>query len=244
MSAKGGGSLATFLFSIPLAAIPLMAIFGIPQFAPVVAGPDSGAADEENGYRSRASDLLRPYEDRELSQPLSDAPAYDGGGVDLGEPGGAYRDSNGSQLRRPEGFPEESQHGDAAPFDGASGPDAIAGHTAESHNPWSDDSSLVGSVEPESTSSPPVTTSLTWREASRQLAEMGIEDYHLERGGADGSFLFVCSFAPAGAAHVTMRFEAESNDPLLAVADVLGQVDRWLRQRYAQSRDADAAPAP
>jgi hypothetical protein len=240
MSAKGGGSLATFLFSIPLAAIPLMAIFGIPQFAPVVAGPDSGAAVEDE-YRNRASDILRPYEDRELSQPLSDAPAYDGGGAQLGEPGGAYRDLAQSQQRRPEGFPEESTPGDAAPFDGSSGRDAIASNAAESHDPWSDDSDRSARLEPESATSTPGSATLTWREASRQLAEMGIEDYHLERGGADGSFLFVCSFAPAGAAHVTMRFEAESDDPLHAVADVLGQVDRWLRQRYAQSRDGGAS---
>ena len=32
MSSRGGSSFGTLLFSVPLAAIPLMAIFGIPQF--------------------------------------------------------------------------------------------------------------------------------------------------------------------------------------------------------------------
>lgn len=228
MSAKGGGSLATFLFSIPLAAIPLMAIFGIPQFAPVVAGPNAGEDSQspDGDYRSRAADLLRPYEDLELSQPLSDAPAYKAGGVNLGDPQESYRDSDNSLDHRPQGFPEQSALDEAPQFDAA----------IESHDPWADDAGLDASAAADSAAAPPASTSLTWREASRQLAEMGIEDYHLERGGADGAFLFVCSFAPAGAAHVTMRFEAESGDPLLAVADVLGQVDRWLRQRYAQSR--------
>jgi hypothetical protein len=238
MSAKGGGSLATFLFSIPLAAIPLMAIFGIPQFAPVVAGPDSDAADEDD-YRSRASDMLRPYEERELSQPLSDAPSYDGGGVDLGAPDESYRDSGNPLERRPQGLAEESAPGEAPQV--GSREMELSG----TMDPWSDDIDLSDSVVDATAATHPAATSLTWREASRQLNEMGIEDYHLERGGADGAFLFICSFAPAGAAHVTMRFEAESEDPLLAVADVLGQVDRWLRQRYAQSRDAGSvAPAP
>lgn len=236
MSAKGGGSLATFLFSIPLAAIPLMAIFGIPQFAPVVASPDAGTAETEKDYRSRAADLFRPYEERGLSQPLSDAPPYEEGLAELGEP----LETTGSPERRPEGFPDESATADAPQIDGAAERSASEpGGTADTHDPWGEKVD-AGAATDASSAAPPAATSLTWREASRQLREMGIEDYHLERGGTDGSFLFVCSFAPAGAAHVTMRFESESEDPLLAVADVLGQVDRWLRQRYAESRNVTA----
>ena len=37
MQARSGNPLATLMLSLPLMAIPLMAVFGVPQFVPVVA---------------------------------------------------------------------------------------------------------------------------------------------------------------------------------------------------------------
>ena len=231
MSAKGSSPLTTFLFSIPLAAIPLMAIFGIPQFAPVVASPDD--ADEYTAphssrnpdHRRRAADLMQPYDNRGLAQPLSDAPdfdARDGAAVDLG--GGS---ESFESFDRPAGSPRSASTSQATPFGGDDPFQADSG--------WSDPGRTN---ETPPAGAPPAASRLTWRQAASLLSEMGIDDYHLEPGAEEGSFLFVCSLSPAGASNVTMRFEAESEDPLLAVSDVLGQVDRWLKQRYAQSRNA------
>ena len=79
---------------------------------------------------------------------------------------------------------------------------------------------------------------MTWRAATRRLQELGIDNYHLERGQSFESFLFVCSFEPAGTTNVIMRFEAEADEPLAALSDVLEQIDRWLRQTFAESRQA------
>lgn len=241
MSAKGGSPLTTFLFSIPLAAIPLMAIFGIPQFAPVVASPDdaddydASSESRDPDYRRRASDLMQPYDDRGLAQPLSDAPNYDAGDatdVDLGGGSDSFE-----SFDRPAGLPDSAAGTAAAPF----GEDASGGESASRTDPFQSDSAWSdegGTNAALSAAAPPAAGRLTWRQASSLLSEMGIDDYHLEPGAEDGTFLFVCSLSPAAASNVTMRFEAESEDPLLAVSDVLGQVDRWLKQRYAQSRDA------
>jgi hypothetical protein len=77
---------------------------------------------------------------------------------------------------------------------------------------------------------------LNWREAARELDELGIQDYHLERGTDAQTFLFVCSFTPGDSPHVTLRFEAEAQEPLAAVSNVLDQVNVWLRRRFAASR--------
>jgi hypothetical protein len=57
----------------------------------------------------------------------------------------------------------------------------------------------------------------------------------LERGSAEGTFLFVCVFSPGDTPHVTHRFEAEAEDPLIAVNRVVQQIDQWLRNRFAAS---------
>ena len=77
--------------------------------------------------------------------------------------------------------------------------------------------------------------SLTWRQASQRFSEWGVDNYHLERGATEGTFLFVCMYSPSHAPHVTHRFEAEADEPLLAVNQVIGQIDRWMQQRFANS---------
>ena len=102
-------------------------------------------------------------------------------------------------------------------------------------HPIADQSGLMAtsSVRTNPTSQPAVANSLSWQAASRKLTELGIEKYHLERGQNEGAFLFVCLFTPGDAPNVTHRFEAEAADPLQAVNQVLGEIDRWLQQRYA-----------
>jgi hypothetical protein len=76
-------------------------------------------------------------------------------------------------------------------------------------------------------------TALTWRDAARELNDRGIENFRLVRGHDAESFLFVCTLVPGDNPHVTMQFEAEANEPLAAVSDVLNQVEVWLRNRFA-----------
>lgn len=83
---------------------------------------------------------------------------------------------------------------------------------------------------------------LSWQDAANRLADLGIENYHLESGANPGTFLFVCLYRPAATPSVTHRFEAEGNDPLVAVNQVITKVNEWIAGNYATQAYSNAAP--
>ncbi|MFG0332139.1 MAG: hypothetical protein ACF8TS_02150 [Maioricimonas sp. JB049] len=93
-------------------------------------------------------------------------------------------------------------------------------------------------------SRPATANSLTWKQAVRQLNELGIDTYHLERGSQPETFLFVCLFSPGDDPRVTQWFEAEASEPLDAVADVLRQIEQWLQRRFGERREAAPVNMP
>lgn len=287
MGAKTGNSLATFLLSIPIAAVGLMAIFGVPEFAPLNASPDENVVVRDP-YESHARSEWQEG-DRGSSAPYYGSPPAHGRDQGLHFENENHT-GNGSAwpLRPPAGelreeFGRTSHSGDRERFESESrGPGPYGGRAgAESGNaPDAErDSRLPGQPSrdgrdvrsdglPRYSAGSSASTSLSdgqrpfpvgreggalahtsddsrkvrpdqlvsWREASRRLAEMGIGNYHLERGADEHSFLFVCLFTPGGAPHVTHRFEAEDEDPLVAVNRVLRQIARWQQRRFAEER--------
>ena len=226
MSATPGGSFATLLLVIPLAAIPLMAIFGIPEFAHVTASEDSSALgivrrpsedrrpDQNTAteYQDRAADLFAPQE-------------HDRGQSAIAAP------SSGSQFRiLASSGPEPAEPDDSVRFASAHAQRPSPRPTPTSTRQPAAAQDLAGQLVGATASG------LTWRDASRRLEEIGITDYRLERGHQVDQFLFVCRFSPGSDPRVVQRFEAESSQPLAAVEDVLTQVESWLQYRYVESR--------
>jgi hypothetical protein len=231
MSTKQGGSLATLLLAIPLAAIPLMAVFGIPEFThlsaatPEASPPDlvrqptisfdppadsTATSDERN--RRAAADLLSPAPDR-TSQHSAGQEQIGWGDVPMAttaEP--VARTAAPAQPAQTQPSPRPMQTAAPQP--------------------------LIRTLEgADATPAPAATaTGLTWREATRRLEEVGITDYRLERGDMSDRFLFVCRFSPGGDERIVQRFEAEAAEPLEAVENVLAQVESWLQHRFADSR--------
>ena len=74
---------------------------------------------------------------------------------------------------------------------------------------------------------------LTWQEASNRLTDLRVSKYHLESGSTPGQFLFVCLFNHPTAPQVIHRFEAEGNDPLVAVNQVITKLDQWIAEESA-----------
>jgi hypothetical protein len=185
--------------SIPLAAIPLMAIFGIPRFAPVVASPQP--ADGHDAF-DLPVDLGTEEQEPEsigAAEPWSnsgnDAPLYD---------------------------PAEDQ---SAPVEfGPSAPTGMQDSDGLANRPQSLDSSAASRS---STATPPATGQLSWRDAARRLDELGVHDFQLRPGTQPDTFLFACAIAPNGDRRVVRRFESESADPLTAVGEVLTQIKEW-----------------
>lgn len=305
MGAKIAGFLATLMLSIPLAAIGLMAVFGIPQLVPANGGPTSAKDTVIRGVRD-AFNWGNPADPQpeQVSRSMEDAPHFGdtepvSHSPDSRDTGSPFAD--GSYSGRPQmgGFPSGARLADeryasnvlnSTPdraFDSTPARSSGSHRDASSRGPfansqastqpprhWSETPGMR--VDPATTSaalrdpsgsfarpdfnSPTTRTStsleqdpsaeklgqaalLTWRQASLRLTELGVKNYHLERGAAEGTFLFVCLFSPGDAPHVVHRFEAEADDPLIAVNRTLQQVDNWMRSRYAAANFPSKTPS-
>ncbi|MBT4867088.1 MAG: hypothetical protein HON53_18445 [Planctomycetaceae bacterium] len=71
----------------------------------------------------------------------------------------------------------------------------------------------------------------TWREVVSRLNSLGIRDYRLSAGKQPNEFHFSCFFSPKENPRVTHRFEAQADEPLLAVQQVLTQIDQSQNRR-------------
>lgn len=188
MSSKAGSSIGAFLLSLPVSAMLLMMVFGIPRFAP--------GTNAESGW-----DQARQFFSR----------------------------LRGESNRAPdEMFGEYPPPPSRVPMDDPFAPvSRVGGSTAEAPR-WG--TSPASGTPPAREA---LGAALTWTEARRRLTELGIDQFHLEPGLQRDHYLFVCLFSPGDDPRVTHRFEAEAADPLMAVQDVLSQIDGWLSQRYA-----------
>lgn len=270
MSTKAGSSFATFLLSVPVAAVGLMAVFGIPQFTQVIASPDETLVvrdpyEAQPRYGAHVDgDMHGRYADGDAprhgdSSRGGEAPRYDGregfrsydGTTSAGDGTRdrfSPRPPGASAISSPQGPSDDPYNVPQRPMPMGEHRQFAESSRQEPH--WAADSrasSNTNSTPPSSIpprfgstpddrlipTSEPVPPALSWREASHKLAEMGIDHYHLERGVGEQSFLFVCLFTPRDAPHVTHRFEAETDDPLTAVNQVIGQIDTFLTGRFA-----------
>jgi hypothetical protein len=287
----------TLLMLIPMTAVPMMAIFGIPQFFPVSASPSARTSETlASGQilerRVGQSDALL-IRDVSTSKPAS---------IDLFEPydasdqpgrtqsGGVVANASSSELERrrrswrdPVGgspstrtevsfrttstaTPPEDRVRNAKPsaatspsrgstnstpqnepsFSGQAAipPQAVSLQTSDrrmatdsSEEVLSDGISAgrysrlasrghENSTESLSASSAQTET-LTWQQAVDRLNELGIRTFRLTPDSSQNGYRFVCLVTSIDDPRISRRFEAESIDPLVAVADVLAQVENW-----------------
>lgn len=209
MSANNGSSFATLLLAMPLTAIALMGVFGVPQFASVIASP------------GREELIRRPDDSRYREDPFDSAPIYGESESTLIRDDSVDVRSAGSSRT---GWENRGERNSLPSFRDA------ALRAEESPGP-----DRSRQAPPAMDSNASTNSQLDWRTASRRLSELGIQRYHLERGSTPDTFLFVCLLTPGDNPQVTHRFESENVDPLQAVNTVLIQVDQWLQQRYARN---------
>ena len=237
MSARIGQSLATLFVGMPLACGALAAIFGIPQFAPVIASPD------DQSVVRHPHQLARGSVDDEFASSVGDASDWfeDAPPFEAAHSTEANHTRNAAPVQaRPASssawFDEDSSAVTAHQGSDRYGQPVAAATTALESEAYAATSDRAEAIAFSDAGTPaPQRATLTWREASLKLTELGIQKYHLERGHESGMFLFVCMFSPGDDPHVLHRFEAESPDPLVAVNAVIAQVDEWLQDRYASA---------
>ena len=224
-------TIAAFLMSIPLSAIGLMAVFGIPQMAPgslLQKGLGQGSAQEDDVLRGDyfEDDEEAPASRRRRSRSSgrseaeASAPAFD-------EADSSDRSEVASRSGRGPAWNDRNEETSA---EGGVNPFASRTRTSP---PGREDSFDTAEAEMPRERITNPRTNLTWKSARNRLTELGVTHFHLERGSTDDSFLFVCMFSPGDDPRVTRRFEAEAPEPLAAVDGVLGQIDTWMQRRFA-----------
>jgi hypothetical protein len=237
MSSSNQGSFSTFLLSLPLAGVAFMAMFGVPQFAPVMAHNNDEElvrGDRRRGERG-SRDEEDVFSDFDQASPFENAPQF-------GSARSSEQASEGGMASgwatQPAADPGRHEYGRQQVVQAPQSTQQFQQQPLATPE-WARGAEQAPAVESRNTLQGTQATSSTrelldWHAASRKLNEIGIEKYHLEPGEEEGSFLFVCLFTPASSPNVTRRFEAEARDPLHAVNAVLAQIDDWLKQQYAQ----------
>lgn len=260
MRSRTRHSLSTLVFLVPLLGVPLMAIFGIPQFVPVIA---SSVSEESTPYRlpkrgrgvgESAAPLLSVSAGTSLDSEFgNDEPLRD-----VFRPSSSSRRDRRSLAnddRRSEtsfvqtswnvGSSMASQTPVAVTNDTSAALRELFGDSdARKREPRLEDrrSELAASGPRSPGRFDPALREarehsdegLTWRAAVQRLNALGIRKFRLEPGRQLGEFYFACEFASEHDARITRRFEAEASEPLLAVNTVLRQIDECLSHRSAR----------
>ncbi|MBI1348092.1 hypothetical protein GC163_17600 [bacterium] len=211
MRSTAHSSVASLLLLLPILAIPLFAIFGIPDFVPVVDSAFDDVATIDPATTEDApkfASLDEWQKDTLPPQPL------------LGE---SSIDGTSGQMRVP-GF--EQKRSQRFGNDSGSSPAVITPVV------WQEEGASAVAVAGHRTPEPPTGASgLTWKSAVQRLQQMEIRSYRLEPGKDAGQFTFICSYTPQHNPSVSYRFEAEADEPLRAVEKVLAQIDHWMAAR-------------
>lgn len=261
MRSRTGNSLSTLMFMVPLLGVPLMAIFGVPQFVPVIASsvsdeatrpmrtrPQPGVGESASATSFAADQLPRgnasrgepqfqdlfssPSRPRRDSRPIRDGESR---GLDAKFVETSLSADNWWTQTSSEVAAAETTHN----LNDLFGNSVVTANSTElrsqtrSETAKSQDDQLVARSKTTQlvSGSEKSNDGLTWREAVRRLNELGIQEFRLEPGSQLGEFYFACEFTPHRNARVTRRFEAEAKEPLLAVQSVLRQIDEWMTRR-------------
>jgi hypothetical protein len=223
MSSKAGSSIGAFLMSMPVSAMVLMGVFGVPRFSSGTGG-ESGWQNAKQFFTSLGSNG---------SEAVPGRPQFPGLGDPNSPPG--FAESEAPQW----GHPSDGQAPQAAPeWPASSGSSA---ETLAPRNHSINDAHPLISPHGGNRATAQGPATISWQDARRRLADLGISEFHLEPGLQGDHYLFVCLLTPGSDERVTRRFEAEAPEPLAAVETVLGQIDQWLAQQYAQE---NRSPSP
>lgn len=250
---RSPGAVTTILMLIPMLAVPVMALFGVPHFMPVVASPTPASqGDPFVGFREirtgQADGVLHPVSLRTESESLDLFQPYGGEAVASPSPARGEADSRLNLIRREWSDPLTSSQStrsrqadtaretaDASRDNGLSpGLVTIFDSRPSQQNSPSRAGSSVRYQRPGSSATPrerlpAKSQTMTWRQASRILNDLGVRTYSLSPGLNPGEFRFVCLVSSTDDPRVSRRFESNSADPLIAVEQVIRQVKSWTQ---------------
>ena len=264
MRASAGRPLRALMMVAPLLAVPVLALSGVIQFVPLAGPPPNPSSEEDvdDLVETDVGDSVE-YTPTELNELFRDIPAEAAAEPFLTKQKLPVRRQPRGEPTEPEGIalpnePFENSRADKQPPPKSRVPeDALAGwkFAKRSSNgraaaPRADEDRLAV-VDQNGASAPKARATTasgrqktaqkkrprvrTMQDASDRLKQLGIARYRLESLPQNGRYLFTCSFTPDDNPRVTRRFEAEGDEPLLAVKRVLKQVEEWHTQQSPAS---------
>lgn len=249
---RGQGFFTTLLMIVPMTAVPVMAVFGIPQFVPAArpVTPDPvttrrapfiesriGQSDTHLGREfalvtETSLSLFNPPDESADSRPATAPSAWNSSTTDSPNAAIAERRPNTAPAARAGRVP----------------PDAIlTGYHTAQVAPSRDSESVIDGLDGFTPSTdteryqrrtPGVSTLATqpqhplrptWREAVDRLNELGIRTFRLTPGMQPGTFQFSCLVSSVDDPRVSRWFDDEATEPLDAVTRVLRKVEDWNR---------------
>ena len=254
MRTRSGRTFVTLLMFIPLVSIPLMAVFGIPEFSLVNRDDPLGFSADDNTLTNsslgQATQLTNGIPDDPPASRFADRDSASLGNrqgnnpFDIQEENPIHQGLNGWAV-------DQSQQ--------ATGASANLKHTdfqSRNNNPQSLDdldSTIERRTKMGNGNRATQTTAVSrsekwnrerntnatdnhqtrWKSAFGKLRNLGIENYTLKPGSSPKLFHFSCKYPSKlnGKPRITHRFESESEDPLQAIADVIEQIEKWLQQK-------------
>lgn len=252
MSAHHGQGYAAWLIMLPLVVVPLIAVFGVPQFAPITAQTADGADGEEPGLQFELGDdaplaeAVPPFPGDAIERPKptspqptterwSDpfehpteltAPASPNGNFRSAPESGTAGNSFGDPFN-----PPEASVSPAPPGELWTRPDHPgAGSRIESYSRSRDPAPRENFNNTPAARFEPA-AQLTWREAVARLNKLGVQKFQLSQTDEPFVFQFVCDLSRPDNPRVTHRFEAKAGEPLKAVENVIQQVESWSAQQ-------------
>ncbi len=208
--AASNGALSSLLMTLPLIAVPCLAVFGLPSIGPATAEADADEAAVDLGPAIAPGGL-------QGSAPAF-TPIVDAGPATAHAP----RTEMEPTFDRRGGAPNMPLDLDLPDGPPSAPPAAATGFGAQE---------LTGAPPAQTAAAPPTAppappAGRTLDAAIARLNAVGILDIRFARGETPGQVHFSCSYNEA--ASVTRRFEGEGADSLAAVEDVLRQVEAYF----------------
>jgi hypothetical protein len=256
MHASSHNPVATLLLLIPMLALPLLAVFGVPQIIPVApkASDDAGRTRTAEANAPQFAPAAQRRWEQFTEPPATPADSADSAWAELQLDSAARTlaerraAADQTSARTPEvprrnpmfderELPPEtalltqvSHVTTATPASAAPRPAEAADAVGYKRPPQSDGAADNPGRLPRNPYAAPV-PALTWQAAVKRLNDLEIRNYRLEPGHQPDQFVFICSYTPPDNPRVSYRFEAEADEPLRAVEKVLAQIDGWLAGR-------------
>ncbi|MDP1795992.1 MAG: hypothetical protein Q8K78_00850, partial [Planctomycetaceae bacterium] len=219
-------------------AVPMLAIFGIPQFTPAVASPYEEGAKTRRQVESEAPPFSPKESENDpfnkvASNLTSEVAEWGDDSADRAARTLADRRNITPATQRR--FRDQSPREATEPSPFASVPEGNAASSIVDAMPGSyrrtrtvaDTADTAPKRLPVRSVSVVADPQLTWRDAVQKLNALEIRNFRLEPGQQPMQFLFSCSYTPRDNPRVSHWFEAEADEPLRAVERVLEQIDTW-----------------